>query len=83
MRVIALAMLAMLTSACWTPGPGQRDPTRYPWDQRLNRVAEAPATGEARFCVVSLEQPRSGIIVSGGAAVAMPCTLQGNGTQKR
>ena len=34
MRILSIISLALLTSACWTPGPGQVDPTRYPWDQR-------------------------------------------------
>ena len=42
MRLPALIPLALLLSACWTPGPGQVDPTRYPWDPR-NQPALAPA----------------------------------------
>lgn len=37
MRARILLPLALLTTGCWTPGPGQRDPTRYPWDPG-NRV---------------------------------------------
>ena len=38
MRILTLLPLVLLTGACWTPGPGQVDPTRYPWDPR-NRAA--------------------------------------------
>jgi hypothetical protein len=34
MRRLILPALALLTSGCWTPAPGQVDPTRYPWDRR-------------------------------------------------
>ena len=41
MRIPAAIPLALLLSACWTPGPGQVDPTRYPWDPR-NAPPPAP-----------------------------------------
>ena len=40
MRSIAIIPLLCLLTACLAPG--ERDPTRYPWDPR-NRVAPAPA----------------------------------------
>jgi hypothetical protein len=27
-------LLALPLAGCWHPGPGEVDPTRYPWDQR-------------------------------------------------
>ena len=43
MRRIALIPLALLVSGCWKPGPGEVDPTRYPWDQPI-----APAQAQPR-----------------------------------
>ena len=34
MRALTIFPLALLLGACWTPSPGQVDPTRYPWDPR-------------------------------------------------
>ena len=48
MRILALIPLALLTTACWTPGPGQVDPTRYPWDPR-NVAALAPPAPQPRI----------------------------------
>lgn len=42
MRTVSILPLTLLTAGCWTPAPGQSDPTRYPWNPR-NRVAVAPA----------------------------------------
>lgn len=36
-RTLSLIPLALLASACWKPGPGQVDPTRYPWDRPQNQ----------------------------------------------
>lgn len=47
MRIFILLPILLLTSACWTPGPGQVDPTRYPWDQRARPAAS--------YCIISLE----------------------------
>jgi len=41
MRLLPVLPIVLLLGACWTPGPGEVDPTRYPWDQG-NRVALAP-----------------------------------------
>jgi hypothetical protein len=66
MRRHMLLPLTLLLAGCWTPGPGQVDPTRYPWDQ--------PKPG---YCVVSLELPSSsGIVAGGGEAVHMACKEQ-------
>ena len=43
MRGFALIPLALLVTACWSPGPGEMDPTRYPWDQPDRFAAPAPA----------------------------------------
>jgi hypothetical protein len=37
MRILALLPLPLLTSGCLAPG--QRDPTRYPWDQPQSALA--------------------------------------------
>jgi hypothetical protein len=41
MRIPTAILLAVLLGACRTPGPGQVDPTRYPWDPR-NAPPPAP-----------------------------------------
>ena len=38
MRTLTLIPLALLTSACWTPGPGQIDPSLDPVDVRAQLV---------------------------------------------
>ncbi|GAA4718176.1 hypothetical protein H9L13_07520 [Sphingomonas lutea] len=53
-------LVPLLLGACWTPGPGQVDPTRYPWDQR---IAHGVAAGD--YCVVQLETPSPTGIGSG------------------
>lgn len=40
MRSLAVIPLALLLAGCWTPGPGQIDPTRYPWDQRMPKPSQ-------------------------------------------
>ena len=66
MRFAPLLAASMLLGGCWTPGPGQLDPTRYPWDQ--------PKPGGA-YCIVSLEAPSAtGITVGGASKVEMGCT---------
>jgi hypothetical protein len=70
MRPSALAPVLLLTGGCWTPGPGQVDPTRYPWDQRK----AAPG-----YCVVSLETGNAaGITVGGGGTTQMACSVSPN-----
>ncbi len=65
MRVLPLIPAVLLTGACWTPGPGQVDPTRYPWDQRK------PAHS---YCVMTLETGSATGITAGGAnAVNLAC----------
>ena len=65
MRTLAVVIAALLTSACWTPGPGQLDPTRYPWDQ-----PRRPGT----YCIVSLELgSASGITVGGQQTAQLSC----------
>ena len=60
MRTPALVPLALLTTACWTPGPGQLDPTRFPWDQPRPKP-------QAGYCIISLELPSpTGITARGG-----------------
>ena len=69
MRTLAVIPVALLSAGCWTPGPGELDPTRYPWDQR--RAAALP---KGTYCIVSLEIPRAGgITIGGGSTVEMPC----------
>jgi hypothetical protein len=69
MRTIAVIPIALLAAGCWTPGPGQLDPTRYPWDQPHRQL---PPKGS--YCIVSLETGSStGISVGGGSTVDMPC----------
>lgn len=63
MRTLALIALALVTAGCWTPGPGQLDPTRYPWDQP-KRLALAPP--KADYCRLSLEVPSDTRIVARG-----------------
>jgi hypothetical protein len=70
MRSFALIPLALLAGGCWTPGPGQFDPTRYPWDQ---------PKPEDNYCVISLEQPSAtGITIGGQNTVNSACSLRPN-----
>lgn len=66
MRVVALLPMAVLAAGCWTPGPGELDPARYPWDQI--------ARPRASYCIVSLETGSgSGITTKPGDAVHLAC----------
>ena len=68
MRLLTIP-LVLLTASCWTPGPGEVDPTRYPWDQ--TRTA---AASKASYCIMSLETPSSsGITTGGGDVVHLAC----------
>ena len=70
MRNFALISLVLLTPACWTPGPGQFDPTRYPWNQPKPKGA---------YCIVSLEQPgATGITIGGQNTVNSACSPRPN-----
>ena len=63
MRSLALIPLALLTAACWTRGPGQLDPSRYPWDP-------ANLNAKATYCIIAVDQPDgSGISTGGNAAI--------------
>ena len=76
MRILVLIPLALATSGCWTPGPGQIDPTRYPWDQPHLRQAKAQPQPElkANYCIMSLESGNSnGITAVGGNTVNLVC----------
>lgn len=65
LRVVILTPALLLAGACWTPGPGQVDPTRYPWDQR--------ARPSASYCVMVLETPAAtGIVVRGSVPALEP-----------
>lgn len=65
MRRIGIIALAFACASCLAPG--ERDPTRYPWDVR--------AQPRATYCIVALEQPASsGITVGGGNTVDLGCT---------
>ena len=82
MRLLALLPFALLTTGCLAPG--ERDPTRYPWDPRnsarhpplVARGAIPPlavppqqfAPPPGTYCVVALEPPSSTGIVIGGKA---------------
>lgn len=79
MRLIAIIPLALLTSGCLAPG--ERDPTRYPWDQPRHPPVAArsaipplavPPTRfvppEGSYCVVAIEPSnRTGIVIGGKA----------------
>jgi hypothetical protein len=75
MRILGLILLALLTAGCWTPGPGQLDPTRYPWDQpQLKRQAR-----QGSYCIISLEMPgSSGISAGGQSTVDTDCKVAPN-----
>jgi hypothetical protein len=69
MRTLLLP-LTLLTAGCWTPGPGERDPTLYPWD-RPKPVAS--------YCIVSLEVPgASGIAARGSVPSTGRITARGS-----
>ncbi len=75
MRVIFLPV-ALLVAGCWTPGPGQMDPTRYPWDQA--HLKQRPGAGRS-YCIVSLDAGgETGIHVGGQNRVDMPCGIAPN-----
>ena len=72
MRRLALIPLAMLVGGCWTPGPGQIDPTRYPWDQPMLRQAQRPT--HASYCIMTMETgATTGITVDARNTVTMAC----------
>ena len=67
MRRLALILLTLLTAACLAPG--ERDPTRYPWDQPQRR-----ATSKSDYCIMSLELGgASGITAHGATRVNLAC----------
>lgn len=74
---LSLALpLALATGACWTPGPGQLDPIRYPWDQPRRPAQRVPAP---EYCIVSLEDGHAaGIAAGGGGVVHMACQVSPN-----
>jgi hypothetical protein len=73
---VSLALpLALVPSACWTPGPGQLDPTRFPWDQPQRLARAAPAE---EYCMVSLESGSTAGIGAGGGGVQMGCQVMPN-----
>ena len=46
MRTLVPVALALLTAGCLAPG--ERDPTRYPWNQPVPK---------GTYCIISLEAP--------------------------
>ena len=63
MRTPAVIALALLTSGCLAPG--ERDPTRYPWDQ---------PPPKATFCVIALEPAgTSGITIGRQRPALLGC----------
>jgi hypothetical protein len=62
MRSLALLPFAVLLAGCL--GPGERDPTRYPWQQPKRAGV---------YCVVALQPASSGIVISGGAGPRLGC----------
>jgi hypothetical protein len=86
MRLLALLPLALLTTGCLAPG--ERDPTRYPWDQpwhppvatrgAIPPLAAPPAKlvpPQGTYCVVAIEpSSRTGINVTGNAPGIMTCS---------
>ena len=70
LRRICPVSLFLATAGCWTPGPGQVDSTRFPWDQR-----KAPAN----YCVMALETPSSsGITNNPQSTISMACAVAPN-----
>ena len=75
MRVIFVPV-ALLVVGCWTPGPGQMDPTRYPWDQPHVKRHPLP---EGSYCIVSLDVGGgTGITVGQQSPADMPCGIEPN-----
>jgi len=85
MRLLALLPLALLTTGCLAPG--ERDPTRYPWDQPARAVAARGAIPplavppakfvppQGTYCVMAIEpSSRTGIVVGGKAPGIMACS---------
>jgi hypothetical protein len=66
MRPLAVLPLALLAAGCLAPG--ERDPTRYPWDQPRPKGS---------YCIISLEMPgTAGIVINPDArrdAVQLAC----------
>jgi hypothetical protein len=56
MRILALVPIGLFLSACWTPGPGQMDPTRYPWDPR-NQAAKQALAPHPRLRAIGMIPP--------------------------
>ena len=55
MRTLLLVPLALLASGCL--GPGERDPTRYPWDPR-NTVPHPPIVAGGAIAPLANPQPK-------------------------
>ena len=67
MRILGLLPLALLVAGCWTPGPGQIDPTHYPWDQPKREP-------KAEYCVIALEPAASsGITIGNQSPIQLGC----------
>ena len=88
MRTLLLVPLALLASGCLAPG--ERDPTRYPWDPR-NAVPHPPivargaitpvanpqpslAPPQGNYCVLAIAPQSSGGITTGNAVARMACS---------
>jgi hypothetical protein len=59
MRAVALVPIAVLLAGCWSPGPGQRDPARYPWDPKGAPAKPAPPPAPAPMIEAHGAIPRS------------------------
>jgi hypothetical protein len=79
MRALTVLPLFLLAAGCLAPG--ERDPTRYPWDagaQPIPETGEQQRPGlEGSYCIMSLEMPgTSGIVANPDAqrgAVQLAC----------
>jgi hypothetical protein len=66
LRHLAFIPLALLTSACWTPGPSPLERQFYQWD---------PPRRQASYCMVSLEAGSGPGITHGGTATNLACAV--------
>ena len=70
MRNLVVIASALALAGCWTPDPGQPDPTRYPRDQRKWQAAH-PSHGT--YCVMTMETGSATGITVGSNIMEMQC----------
>ena len=81
MRILTIIPLSCLLAGCWTPGPGQLDPTLYPWHPR-NKLATAAGGPHPRIVARGMIEPDPSWEAQGGHVQGNYCmvSLEPQGT---